>query len=332
MNDAIAIVLIGRNEGARLKNALASVKGLVERVVYVDSGSTDDSVAHARAEGVEVVELDMAIPFTAARARNAGVDALRATEETFTVEIGDLPEFIQFIDGDCVLERDWLSIALSVMRAAPDLGIVTGWRREIHPEASIYNAMCDHEWYRPAGPIVACGGDMLVRSAAYEAAGGFKDEVIAAEDDEFCLRVRMAGYKLMRIPRNMTRHDADMHRFGQWWRRSVRNGHGFAQLGVLHGAHLARERARVYVFGLMLPAVALAGLVTTPWVTIGVLALYAGSYASALRGLMRDGIAPATALRFAGFLTLAKIPNLVGMATFWARRLRGRSMRIIEYK
>lgn len=323
MNSAVAIILIGRNEGDRLKRALDSVVGMVDRIVYVDSGSSDDSVAFARSKDVEVVELDMSIPFTAARARNAGVDALRRN---------DLPEFLQFIDGDCVLLRDWLSMALSVMRADTGLGIVTGWRREIHPEASIYNAMCDHEWYRPAGPIVACGGDMLVRSEAFDAAGGFNPAVIAAEDDEFCLRVRMAGYRLMRIPRNMTVHDADMHRFSQWWKRSVRNGHGFAQLGALHGSHLSRERARVYVFGLMLPAVALAGLVTNSWVLMGVLALYAGSYASALRGLLRDGIAPGVAWRFAGFLTLSKIPNLVGMATFALRRLRGRSMRIIEYK
>jgi GT2 family glycosyltransferase len=323
MNTAIAIILIGRNEGDRLKRALDSVIGLVDRIVYVDSGSTDHSVLYAQSKGIEVVELDMSIPFTAARARNAGVDALRDQ---------GLPDYLQFIDGDCALVRDWLSMALSVMRADTRLGIVTGWRREIHPDASIYNAMCDHEWYRPAGPIVACGGDMLVRSEAFEAAGGFNPSVIAAEDDEFCLRVRMAGYKLLRIPRNMTAHDADMHRFSQWWKRSVRNGHGFAQLGALHGSHLSRERARVYVFGLMLPAVALAGLMTNMWVLAGVLALYAGSYASALRGLLRDGISPRVAWRFAGFLTLSKIPNLFGMATFALRRLRGRSMQIIEYK
>ena len=103
MNDAIAIILIGRNEGERLKRALDSVLGRVDRIVYVDSGSTDHSVLYAQSKGIEVVELDMSIPFTAARARNAGVDALR--EE-------GLPEFLQFIDGDCILhhrflERHW---------------------------------------------------------------------------------------------------------------------------------------------------------------------------------------------------------------------------------
>jgi len=325
MNRAIAIILIGRNEGARLKASFESTVGRVERIVYVDSGSTDDSVAAARARGVEVVELDASTPFTAARARNAGVAALRGPQ-------GELPEFLQFIDGDCVLEPDWLSHAVPVMRADARLGVVTGWRREIHPEASLYNAMCDHEWHRPAGPIVACGGDMLVRAAAFDKVGGFNEEVIAAEDDEFCLRLRKAGYTLLRIPRAMTRHDAAMHRFGQWWQRSVRNGHGFAQLGALHGTHLRRERARVHIFGLLLPLLFVAGLLTNLWIVPGVLALYAGSYASALRGLLRDGIAPQVAWRHAGLLTLSKIPNLVGMARFWARRMRGQAVKIIEYK
>jgi len=126
MNRAIAIILIGRNEGARLKASFESTVGRVERIVYVDIGSTDDSVAAARARGVEVVELDASTPFTAARARNAGVAALRGPQ-------GELPEFLQFIDGDCVLEPDWLSHAVPVMRADARLGVVTGWRREIHP-------------------------------------------------------------------------------------------------------------------------------------------------------------------------------------------------------
>ncbi len=325
MSDAVAIILIGRNEGQRLIRALDSVKDLGARVVYVDSGSTDNSVAEARTRGAKVVELDMSVPFTAARARNAGVEALREPD-------GPLPEFLQFVDGDCELVAGWLPRALSAMRADDKLGIVTGWRSEIHPEASIYNTMCEHEWHRPAGPITSCGGDMLVRSRAFDAAGGFDPTVIAAEDDEFCLRVRAAGFTLIRLPRAMTRHDADMHRFSQWWKRSVRNGHGFAQVGSMHPPHLSRERQRVYVFGLMLPAVGLAGLAVSGWVLAGVLALYAGSYASSLRGLLRDGVPRATALKFAGFLTLSKIPNLIGMATYAARRLRGRSMRIIEYK
>ena len=69
---SIGAVVIGRNEGARLERSLQALAGQVAQIVYVDSGSTDGSVAAARGLGAEVVELDMKHPFTAARARIAG--------------------------------------------------------------------------------------------------------------------------------------------------------------------------------------------------------------------------------------------------------------------
>ena len=52
----IGVVVIGRNEGDRLKASLASLKG-IKHIVYVDSGSTDGSQDFARGIGVAVVEL-----------------------------------------------------------------------------------------------------------------------------------------------------------------------------------------------------------------------------------------------------------------------------------
>ncbi len=323
MTGQIAIVAIGRNEGDRLKACLESLEWAAARLVYVDSGSKDDSVAVAKSAGALVVELDPSLPFTAARARNAGFEALRRD---------GLPEFVQFLDGDCMLRSGYLDKALSAIRADVQLGIVTGWRAEIAPESSIYNAMCDHEWRRPAGPITACGGDMLVRSAAFEAVGGFNPNVIAAEDDEFCLRVGAAGFSLLRIPEEMCLHDADMHSFGQWWQRTIRNGHGFAQLGDLHGDHLARERLRVWVFGLALPLTFLASALVLPTLCLVVLAAYLGSYLRSYGGLRRDGLSQSRAARIAGLLTVSKFPNLIGMLTYYLRRARQRDMQIIEYK
>jgi GT2 family glycosyltransferase len=318
----VAIIAIGRNEGDRLQRCLTSLLGQAERIIYVDSGSADASVAVAQGLGATVVELDMSAPFTAARARNAGVEALG----------DDLPDFLHFIDGDCVIVSGWIDSAKAAMMADPALGIVTGWRVEIHPEASIYNAICDHEWHRPAGPITTCGGDMLVRSTAFRQAGGFNAAVIAAEDDEFCLRVAMAGFTLIRLPQEMTRHNADMHRFSQWWRRSVRNGHGFAQLGTLHPNHLARERMRVLIFAAVLPVLAVIGLMVTPWLFLGVLAIYLGSYLRTVIGLVRGGMGATMAAHQGLFLSLSKFPNLIGMITFHLRKWRGGDMTIIEYK
>ena len=77
MTTEIGVVVIGRNEGERLKRCLASLLGKADKVIYVDSGSTDGSVQLAQGLGIEVVALDMTRPFTAARARNEGFQCLQ---------------------------------------------------------------------------------------------------------------------------------------------------------------------------------------------------------------------------------------------------------------
>lgn len=329
---AVSAVIIGRNEGDRLKRCLASVAQQVPHLVYVDSGSSDDSVAHARQLGIEVIELDMSVPFTAARGRNTGAFVASARAER--------PDYIQFIDGDCLLVPGWIEAAVAHLEARPDLAIVTGWRSEIRPEASVYNRMCDVEWHRPAGSIAACGGDMMVRTEAFLAVGGFDPAVIAAEDDEFCIRIRRSGLGIERLPRAMTRHDAAMTRFSEWWLRAKRAGHGFAQVGRMHPGYFRHARRRVWVFGLALPVLMLAGAGTalagaTAVGTAMVAAAVAGyllSYLSGVRGLAREGLGMRDALHHGLFLSLSKVPNLLGMLTYFWRRLRQREMKLIEYK
>lgn len=318
----IAAVAIGRNEGARLQRCLETLSGQVERIVYVDSGSTDGSVALTERMGAQVVRLGTEHPFTAARARNAGFDALRP----------DLPEIVQFVDGDCGVADGWIAAGLAALDANPDTAMVTGWRREIRPEASVYNRLCDHEWNRPAGVIETCGGDMMLRSEVFDRLGGMNPEVIAAEDDEFCVRMRKAGWLLRRIPHEMTRHDADMTGFGQWWRRAVRSGHGFAQVGWLHSEYFPRERRRTWVYALLVPLLVLAGLIWFPPLALLALAAYPWNWWRTARGLRAEGLPLSEAWRHAGLITLSKFPNLIGMVRFHLRRLSGRAMRIIEYK
>jgi GT2 family glycosyltransferase len=328
----IAVVVIGRNEGERLKRCLASVQAQVSRIVYVDSGSGDGSVAHARSLGIQVVELDTSAPFTAARGRNAGFMALRAS--------GDMPDFVQFIDGDCLLVPGWIAAGLAHLQARPDLGIVTGWRSEIERDRSVYNAICDFEWHRPAGPIEACGGDMMVRAQAFLDLNGFNPQVIAAEDDEFCVRLRKSGLGIERLPLPMTRHDAAMTRFSEWWRRAVRSGHGFAQVGHLHPDHFRPERRRVWLYGLFLPLVLLAGWVLAlsgaglagGLTVFAALSVYALSWVRTVQGLIHANLPIKEAMHHALYLSLSKFPNLIGMLTYLFRRWQRRDMSIIEYK
>jgi GT2 family glycosyltransferase len=324
----VGAVAIGRNEGERLRACLTSLKGQVDRVVYVDSGSRDGSVALARSLGVEVVELDPSTPFTAARGRNAGAEALRA---------GGMPDLIQFIDGDCLLVPGWIAAGQAALDKDPGLGLVTGWRSEIHRNASVYNQMCDVEWHRPAGEIRSCGGDMLVRSTAFDAVGGFNGGLICSEDEDFVLRVRAAGFGAWRLPVDMTRHDANLTRFGQWWQRNVRSGHGFAEVGRMHDQtgerHFVSERRRVWLYGAALPGlILLALLIGLPLLALGLAGVYVLSWARTAQGLAKQGQPGREAAHHALFYTIAKIPNLLGMLLYHWRRLRGQTATLIEYK
>ncbi len=312
----VAAVLIGRNEGPRLVAALASIPAGVHPVVYVDSGSTDGSVAAAQAAGARVVALDMSLPFTAARARNEGFAALAP----------DTPDYVQFIDGDCTLAPDWIDTATRFLDATPAAAVACGRRRERFPEASLWNRLCDAEWDTPIGQARACGGDALMRSAAFRAAGGYNPGLIAGEEPELCVRLRAAGWQIWRLDAEMTLHDAAMTRFGQWWKRSRRAGHAFAEGAALHGApperHFVAETRRALIWGAALPLAALAGAWLTPWALLLVLLLPL----QALR------LAPRLGLARAAFLTLGKIPEALGVAEYWFRRARGQRTALIEYK
>jgi GT2 family glycosyltransferase len=315
----IGAVAIGRNEGARLVQCLASLQGVVGRIVYVDSGSTDGSRAAAEAAGAEVILLPTDRPFTAARARNAGLARL--------VEGGVVPEFVQFLDGDCALQVGWIASAVAFLDAHREVGVVCGRRRERFPEASVYNRLIDIEWNSPIGQARSCGGDALMRTAAVQAVGGFRESLIAGEEPELCVRLRGQGWQVWRIDAEMTWHDAAITRFGQWWRRTRRAGHAFAEGAALHGApperHNVKALRRTLIWGLGLPLATLAGAVFTPWAW----ALLLAWPVQIARLTLRDG----DVVR-AGFLMLGKFAEAQGAADYALGRLRGRGRGLIEYK
>ena len=313
----LAAVVIGRNEGARLVACLGALRGVIDRVVYVDSGSTDASPEVARAAGAQVVALDPDRPFTAARARNAGLRALSC----------DPPRHVQFIDGDCILRPDWPGLAMRALDDNPGWAVVAGRRREARPEVSVFNRLCDAEWDTPVGPARAVGGDAMVRHAAITAIGGFRADLIAGEEPEMCLRLRAAGWQIHRLPHEMTLHDADMTRLGQWWRRMRRSGHAFAEGAWLHGGpperHWRHETRRALAWGAGLPAVAvLGGALLHPVLALGLLA-----YPAQVARLSRR-----MGWTRAGFAVLGRFPEAQGAAGFHLDRLRRRRAGLIEYK
>jgi len=317
----LGLVVIGRNEGERLRRCLGSIGCDRYPVVYVDSGSTDGSVAMAAAMGAAVVELDTAIPFTAARARNAG----------WTRLLDRAPEVlaVQFVDGDCELEAGWLDAAAAFLAENPETAVVCGRRRERFPEASPYNAMCDAEWDTPVGRARACGGDALMRVPALAAMGGFNPAIVAGEEPELCARLRAAGWTIWRIAAPMTIHDAAMGRFGQWWVRSTRGGFGYAQtFAATRGAGQAlygRELVRAAVWGGAVPGLAVAFAAAGSLVPAGA---FAGLWlAQGLRLARRHGA------RRGALLMVGKLAELQGALTWVRQQVSARARpRAFAYK
>lgn len=326
---SIGAVAIGRNEGQRLETCLRSLVDDVDHVVYVDSGSTDGSRDLARSLGVEVLELDLSQPFTAARARNEGVARLKKL-------LPDL-EYIQFVDGDCEVRPKWIEKAKTSLDNDETLAVVCGRRRERFPNASIYNRLTDMEWDTPIGNTQSCGGDALFRAKALDAVGGYDPSVIAGEEPELCFRLRREGWRIRRLDLEMTLHDASMDAFGQWWKRAVRAGHAAAEGAWMHGRSPERfnvkRTLRPIFWAGVLPAMA---LITAYWTYgISLLLLLLIYLAQRFRMYGRErirGKSRADARLLATFTILSQFALFAGVLTFLLNRLRGKRTRIIEYK
>ena len=320
----VAAVAIGRNEGDRLVRCLHSLSAATA-VVYVDSGSTDNSIRFAQELGADVVQLDIRIPFTAARARNAGFNRLQ--------QIAPQLEFVQFVDGDCELAAGWTNAAASFLELNTDVAAVCGMLREREPERSVYNWLCEQEWNGPIGEISACAGNVMQRASALKSVGGYREDVIAAEEDELCVRLRAANWKIWRLEREMATHDAAMTHFDQWWKRSMRAGYAFAQGADLHGGlperHFVWESRRALIWGLCLPvACAVAALVFGPIALLATLIypLQVLRLTRSRSGRIRDR------LTIAFFQVLARFPEGLGQLRYRRDRFLKRGATIIEHK
>jgi len=321
------VVVIGRNEGERLERCLASLSGNAGRLVYVDSGSSDGSVALARAAGMEVLELDMRRPFTAARARNEGFQRLLQLQADLT--------YVFFVDGDCEVVQGWLGEAARFLDSRPDVAVVWGRRRERYPERSVYNLLCDIEWdSAPLGETRSCGGDALMRVAAVRQVAGFRADLICGEEPELCARLRQVGWRIWRVARDMTIHDAAMYRLEQWWKRMVRVGYGYAMFRRLDSVVSSEpqwvQRSRQsWLWGVGLPAATLALALALGWPALCLLALYPVQVVRlALRGerSRRENWSRAAAL------VLGKFPEMHGQLKFLLDRQRRVRSGLIEYK
>lgn len=333
MNTPFGIVLIGRNEGPRLCASLASLRQIRDvaplQVVYVDSGSTDDSVQRAREAGADVVQLEVSQGFTAARARNAGARRL--------LQLAPDVQVLQFIDGDCTIDPRWAVHALQYLHHHSDVAVVCGRRRERFPNATIFNLLCDLEWATPIGNASEFGGDCMMRADIFTRMNGYRETLIAGEEPDLAARIRLAGHRIVRLNHEMTLHDAAMTNPIQWWRRMKRSGHALAELHHLHGCSPLRfyrsQMRSTILWAAIVPAfITLLALLSSFWLLLLLPIAYSYLATRITRHMLNRGEDHAHAILYALSCVIGKIPQLAGVFQFHRNRWANRPSVLIEYK
>ncbi len=166
----VSVVIPVFNGERFLAAAIESVLGQTYRpveVIVVDDGSTDASVAVARAfEGVRVIEQAHAGP---GAARNRGVAAATG-------------ELLAFLDADDLMPPDKLALQVGHLRAHPDVGCVLG-RQELVIEPGTEKPLWAE---RGEAPLMS----MVVPAALFDTVGGFDTAYFHGEDADWLLRAR----------------------------------------------------------------------------------------------------------------------------------------------
>ena len=180
-----------------LRSCLAALDGIGGEVVVADSLSTDATVELAARFPVTVLRLrDL-------RDRGCGVGAQLAYQHC-------RGRYVYLIDGDMELPVSFLRQAIDYLEREPGVGGVAGQLEELAPQADLARIRRHHR--RPAhagaGPVEALHGGGLYRRQAIEEAGGYvtHPSLHAYEELELALRLRAAGWTIVRLPTVSMRH------------------------------------------------------------------------------------------------------------------------------
>ena len=197
----ISFIVIGKNEGWKLKLCFDSIQKVVlldqiknYEVIYVDSRSSDDSIALAKTyPNIRV--------FLVTGECNAGVGRNIGAKEA-------LGNILFFIDGDMELQPNFLKNVLCdnekrlvypfISGLHLDMLYDTSWKfrysqLENHPP-------CDEIW------MITTGGLFMVERKYWEELGGIDTRLRANEDYDFGLRMSERGVKMCRKCQLLVKH------------------------------------------------------------------------------------------------------------------------------
>lgn len=192
----ISVIIIGKNEGARLTACLESVRSslitLSHEIIYVDSCSSDDSLSRARAMGARCFLL-------AETHTTAGLGRFVGSREA-------RGEYLLFLDGDMRLCPGFAEKALMTMVSQGYDG-VCGIRRDIYLHGGEIVSQNDNYFGCTQERIAPTfGGALMITAEALVFSGGWSCNTVACEEAELYARIRDAGCRIAEIPVMMIEH------------------------------------------------------------------------------------------------------------------------------
>lgn len=260
----IGVVVIGGGTDATGTALSAPEEALV---VSVATAGTAAAKA-AREAGLELVELDVN-SIGGGRARNAGYRRLKKLSP-------DL-KYVQFIEAGALIDPEWLQHASRFMARRPEVAALEGRTVETAPAKSAFQRIVNRAREAPEGEAQTCGPNAFFRADAFEAAGGFRGDIIADETADLCIRLRRRGAHVWRSEEVMALVEPKPMSFAEWRKRASDDGFLHAAGAALHGGpperYRAGEQARAVMWGAVFPAVivvsAILAAVTTAIFTYG---------------------------------------------------------------
>lgn len=196
------IVVATRNRRAILLDSLARLVELPEgcRIVVVDNGSSDGTVAAVRAMFPNVSVLALGGNHGAS-ARNFGVRNATTT-------------YVAFCDDDCWWTPGALPLAVATLATHPRVAIVNARvcvGRDLRTDPACESMARSQLCVRSGAPLAAIAsfmaGAIVARRGAFLAAGGYQPRfLIGAEEPLLALDLREAGYDLVYLPESVLVH------------------------------------------------------------------------------------------------------------------------------
>lgn len=245
-----------RHIGRAVEAALDAISGLDGEVILADSGSTDGTIEIASRYPIRIVQLAN----TAERCCGAGAQL------AFQHARG---AYFYMLDGDMVLDPDFIATAKSYLDDHPDVAAVGGAVREMHTanaEFEIRARALAADRNRRPGIVRWLDGGGLYRTRALRDVGWFADRNLHGfEELELGSRLSARGWSVARIDHHAVDHFGHQEDSLSLLLRRFRSGYAGAAGEALRAAlgqpHLAIMLKR-------LPQIRFSIVVTLWWLAL----------------------------------------------------------------